>query len=118
MNAVLIRQLAYAEPQRLAIIRGDLRARSVSDGPFSEPDFDDLRREGNLFEEIAAVVTGRVVIPSEDAAAEMIRRGNIATNSFRLVGAQLHADHRIRVRDSTRRIRFGKTHQIFPQIPR
>src|ERR1051326_6589766 len=89
VNAVLLRPLPYAEPERLAIIWGDLRTRNVSDWPFSGPDFDDLRREANLFDGIAAVNTGRVVITSENAATEMVRTGNVTPNFFRLMGTHI-----------------------------
>src|SRR3954469_5291027 len=62
VNAVLLRPLPYKDPQRLALIWGDLRARNVVDWPFSGPDFDDLRRTATLFDNIAAVTTGRVSV--------------------------------------------------------
>src|SRR2546423_3624935 len=65
VSAVLLRPLPYSEPQRLAIIWGDLRARNVVDWPFSGPDFDDLRRNASLFDGIAGVATGRAVVPAD-----------------------------------------------------
>src|SRR5262245_25982196 len=91
VNAVLLRPLPYSDPQRLAIIWGDLRARNVVDWPFSGPDFDDLRRQADLFEEIAGVNTFRAVIPMENAQAETLPAGNVTPNFFRMMGARMTA---------------------------
>jgi predicted permease len=89
VHAVLIRPLPYRQPERLAIIWGDLRARNVSDWPFSGPDFDDLRRAGTLFEGIAGINTGRVTIPAENGESEIIRTGTVTPNFFGLMGARI-----------------------------
>ncbi len=89
VSAVLLRPLPYSDPQRLAIIWGDLRARNVSDWPFSGPDFDDLRRFSTLFESISGVNTGRVTVPAENGEAEIVRLGAITPNFFGLMGARI-----------------------------
>src|SRR5436190_8994044 len=96
VSAVLLRPLPYSDPARLAIIWGDLRARNVSDWPFSGPDFDDVRRNSSLFEGIAAVITGRAVIPSENGQAETVRTGNVTPNFFGLMGGADRAGPRLR----------------------
>src|ERR1044072_7866670 len=77
VNAVLLRPLPYKNPQTLALIWGDLRARNVVDWPFAGPDFDDLGRGATLFDGVAAVNTGRVPITGENAQAEMARTGAV-----------------------------------------
>ena len=89
VNAVLLRPLPYQDPQRLALIWGDLRARNVVDWPFSGPDFDDLRRSANLFDGIAAVNTGRATVAGDNAEAEMVRTGAVTPNFFSLMGARV-----------------------------
>src|SRR4051795_12878017 len=59
-NAVLLRPLPYREPDRLAFIISDMRARNVKDFPFSQADFMDLRSQTtSAFEEVGAVLTNR-----------------------------------------------------------
>jgi putative ABC transport system permease protein len=89
VNAVLLRPLPYSDPQRLAIIWGDMRARGVTDWPFSGPDFDDLRREATLFDGTAGVFTGRAIVPNETGDSEMIRTGVVTPNFFRVMGARV-----------------------------
>jgi putative ABC transport system permease protein len=89
VSAVLIRPLPYTDPERLAIIWGDLRVRNVTDWPFSGPDFDDLRRNSTLFDAISGVNTGRATVPAENGDAEMIRTGNVTPNFLSLMGARV-----------------------------
>src|SRR5437764_4216195 len=89
VSAVLLRPLPYSDPQRLAIVWGDLRARNVVDWPFSGPDFDDLRRTATLFDGVAAVNTGRAVVATENGESEMIRTGGVTPNFFGLRGARV-----------------------------
>lgn len=89
VHAVLLRPLPYSDPQRLAIVWGDQRARNVTDWPFSGPDFDDLRRQADLFEEIAAMNSARAVIPAENGQSEALRTGMVTPNFFRMMGARV-----------------------------
>ena len=74
-NAVLLRRLPYANPDRLVIAWGDLRRRNVTDWPFSNADFFDLRKAATMFEDLAGVNTGRGIAPAEDGTPEQIRTG-------------------------------------------
>ncbi|HEV2444648.1 MAG TPA: ABC transporter permease, partial [Candidatus Sulfopaludibacter sp.] len=89
VNAVLLQPLPYSHPDRLALVESDLRTRNVSDFPLSPPDFDDIRRGATLFEDLAAVNTGRAVALQENAEPEQIRTGAVSPNFFRLLGAKL-----------------------------
>src|SRR6266568_4892507 len=89
VNAVLLRPLPYRDPQRLVLVWGDLRTRHVVDFPFSPPDFDDLQRGANLFDDFAAVTTGRATGTGDNAQAEAIRTGQATPNFFRLMGARI-----------------------------
>src|SRR5215468_8854252 len=59
-NAVLLRPLPYAHPERLVLICSDMTKRNVRDFPFSTADFFDLRQQATrTFEGIAALNTFR-----------------------------------------------------------
>src|SRR5215475_7225899 len=91
-NAVLLRPLPYKNPDRLVFGSAELRQRNVTDWPLSDVDFIDLRNGAQTtFEEIAAVNTGRNVMPREDGSPEQIRIASVTTNFFRLLGAKIVA---------------------------
>ena len=90
-NAVLLRPLPYAEPERLVHIWEDLRNRSVYDFPWPPSDFHDLRHHAGAFVGVAALTTGRQVIVGgggrEDA--ELVRTAGVTPNLFKLLGARI-----------------------------
>jgi putative ABC transport system permease protein len=89
-NAVLLRPLPYANPDRLVLASADLRRRDVKDWAFSDTDFFDFRNGAKTtFESIAGVYTGRMTMPGEDGAPEQIRFANVTPNIFRLLGAKI-----------------------------
>src|SRR5688572_22919884 len=90
VNAVLLEPLPYAERNRLVTIWGDLTARNVTDFPMPPGDFYDLRQQGTLFEETAAIVTGRQPLRTDDEP-EMIRTAGVTPNFFRTLGARVAA---------------------------
>ena len=90
MNAVLLRPLPYKDPDRLIIACSDMRTRSVRDFPFSNANYIDMR-DGtkNVFDDMAGVFTGRVILPREDGTPEQVRIASVTTNFFPLMGARL-----------------------------
>ena len=89
-NAVLLRPLPYENPDRLVFASADLRRRNVKDWPLSNADFFDLRNGvRTTFESMAAVFTGRTIIPKEDGTPEQIRYAFVTPNFFRLLGAKI-----------------------------
>ncbi|MGH9755941.1 MAG: permease prefix domain 1-containing protein, partial [Blastocatellia bacterium] len=54
VNAVLLRPLAYREPERLVALWGANPERKVLNRPLSTPDFDDWRAQNRVFEALAA----------------------------------------------------------------
>jgi predicted permease len=89
-NAVLLRPLPYANPDRLVLASVDLRKRDVRDWPFSDTDFFDFRNGAKTtFESVAAVNTGRMTMTREDGLPEQITYANVTPNIFRLLGAKI-----------------------------
>ncbi len=92
VNAVLLRPLPYANPQRLMIVWSELRARNVLDFPFPIPDVRDLRHESKTFESFAGITAnGRVTIGGDTGDPEQIRTAGATTNLFRVLGAPVIA---------------------------
>ena len=93
VNAVLLRPLPYSNAQRLVLVWGELRARSVNDWTFSAPDFRDLQLQSTAtFDELAAATTaGRTPIAEATGEPEQIRVAGATPNLFRLLGARVLA---------------------------
>ncbi len=90
VNAVLLRPLPYARPDRLVHVAHDLRTRNVSDFPFAPADFHDLRIQTTSFEGIAALTTGRQVFPvAGQSEPEQVRTGAATPNLFRVLGVRV-----------------------------
>ena len=91
-NAVLLRPLPYKDPDRLAFLCGDMRKRNVRDFPTSQADYFDLRNgTKSMFEDLAAVNTGRGLFPREDGTPEQLRTAGVSINFFQLLGAKIVA---------------------------
>jgi putative ABC transport system permease protein len=88
-NAVLLKPLPYANPDRLVFASVDLRKRNVKDWALSNADFFDLRNGAKTFESMAAIYTGRTTISKEDGTLEQIRFAYVTPNVFRLLGAKI-----------------------------
>jgi predicted permease len=89
-NAVLLRPLPYANPDRLVFAGEELTRRDLRDAPLSNANFFDFRNgTKTTFESIAGFRTGRTTISKEDGAPEQIRYGMVTPNFFRLLGAQI-----------------------------
>src|SRR5436190_2271376 len=89
-NAVLLRPLPYNDPDRLVVAYADLRTRTNYGMPFSNENFVDIR-DGTkgVFADLAAVSTGRQVLPKDDGTPEQVRFGRVTTNFFRVMGARI-----------------------------
>src|SRR5262245_13215951 len=89
-NAVLLRPLPYANPDRLVFAGEDLIKRNIKDLRFSNANFFDLRNGAKtIFEDIAAVRTGRTTLSREDGAPEQAGYATVTPNFFRLLGAKI-----------------------------
>ena len=89
-DAVLLRPLPYKDPDRLVLACSDMKKRDVRDFPFANADFFDLRNgTTRSFEDLAAVRTGRILMPRDDGTPEQIRVANVTTNFLRMLGARI-----------------------------
>lgn len=80
VNAVLLRPLPFRSPGQLVL----------SEDSVSNADFFDLR-DGTraVFGDLAAMMVFRTVVSHEDGSAERISKGQVTTNFFHLLGAQI-----------------------------
>ncbi|MGH9629522.1 MAG: ABC transporter permease, partial [Bryobacteraceae bacterium] len=91
-NAVLMQPLPYRNSDRLVVASGELRKRGVTDLPLSDPDFIDLRNGAkDRFEDLAAVMTGRMLLPQSDGTLEQVRFALVTPNFFELLGGSIIA---------------------------
>ncbi len=86
-EAVLLRPLPYRAADRLVVATAQMRQRNAVDLPFSGADFLDLRRGATaMFEDFAAVQTGRTVVRQENGTVEQIRFASVSPNFLTLLG--------------------------------
>ena len=79
-NAVLFRPLPYRNADRLV----------VANNGFSNADYFDLRNGTSaVFDDLAAVMVFRTVVPREDGSAERINKGAVTPNFLRMMGARI-----------------------------
>lgn len=89
-SSVLLRPLPYKDPDRLVVMYMDLRVRNSLGMPLSNENFVDIR-EGSRgsFEDMAALGTGRQVLPGLDGTPEQVRLAVVTVNFFRVMGASI-----------------------------
>ncbi len=89
-HAVLLRPLSYKDPDRLVFAIGEFRKRSVTDWPFSNANFLDLRRGARAtFEDFGGVFTFGSILRKEDGTLEQVRTAIVTPNFLRLLGARI-----------------------------
>ena len=89
VNAVLLRPLPYAQPDRLALIKSDMRARKVLDFPIAPGDWLDIRTRATAFESIAGIAAFPGPFIGDDAKPEQIVVAGVTPNFFNLLGARI-----------------------------
>jgi putative ABC transport system permease protein len=89
VNAVLLRPLPYADAERLVLVWGDMRARNVTDFPFSPGNYQDLKRLSTTLEDVAAVSPGRQGISIDGSAPEQITFSGVTPNLLSLLGLKV-----------------------------
>lgn len=89
VNAVLLRPLPYTNPDRLAIVWGDMRNRNVTNFPMSPADFRDLRATTKSFSELAGLSTFKIPFAGDGYEPEQVPAAFVTTNLFSVLGAHV-----------------------------
>ena len=85
VNTVLLRPLAYADPDRLVALTSSLSGRGVNDVPASAPEVNDYRREVDAFADVAAAWPININL-TDVTEPERIAAAVVSPNFFRLLG--------------------------------
>jgi putative ABC transport system permease protein len=83
VRAVLLRPLPYEEPERLVSVWSRMDARNVTRFPHSPPDYDDLRRASESFEELAAAFAFPQALAPPDGDPVQVMTVGVTPNFFR-----------------------------------
>jgi putative ABC transport system permease protein len=89
VDAVLLRPLPYAQPDRLVLIKSDMRARKVIDFPIAPGDWLDLRARATAFESIAGISSFPGPFVGDDKKPEQIVVAGVTPNLFTLLGTRI-----------------------------
>ncbi|HEX6107188.1 MAG TPA: ABC transporter permease [Gemmatimonadales bacterium] len=85
VHSVLLRPLAYHEPERLVSIRGSYTGRGTTDMPSSMPEYQDYRREIAALEDVAAVWPININLTGL-GDPQRIQAAVVSDNYFKLLG--------------------------------
>jgi putative ABC transport system permease protein len=85
VNAVLLRPLAYREPQRLASVRAALDGQGARDLPFSAPEYRDFQSEIPALQDIAGVWPININLTGH-GEPERIQAAGVTSNYFSVLG--------------------------------
>ena len=88
VNAVLIRQLPYPDPGRLAMVWGDDRARGEHRSQVCYPDVADWRAQNHVFEDIAAFTGYWSPVLSTSSGVEQLDGVRVSDGFFRVMQTQ------------------------------
>lgn len=88
VNRVLLEPLPYAEPERLVLIRHDIRNREFPGAPVPPADVIDFREQVNVFEGIAATDRTFEFNLTGDGPAEVVRVAGVSANFFDILGVR------------------------------
>jgi predicted permease len=89
VNAVLLRPLPYQDADRLVLIWGDMRARNVTDFPFSPANYQDLKNMNTVFQDVAAITPGRMGFTVPGQEPEQVRFTGVTPNLLSVLGARI-----------------------------
>jgi putative ABC transport system permease protein len=89
VNAVLLRPLPYADADRLVLIWGDMRARNVTDFPFSPGNYQDLKRTSTTLEDVASITPGRQGVSIDGSAPEQVTISGVTPNLLKVLGLKV-----------------------------
>jgi predicted permease len=89
VNAVLLRPLPYKQPDRLALIETDMRARNVINFPIAPGNMPDLHATATAFESIAAISSGPASFVGDDGKPEQIIDAGVTPSFLTTLGARI-----------------------------
>ncbi|MFI5281179.1 MAG: ABC transporter permease [Gemmatimonadales bacterium] len=89
VNAVLLKPLPYAEPDRLVLIWSDMTKRNVRDFPIAPGDVPDLRAQAKSFSGMAGVNTFRAPIAGDNSPPEQVKVAGVTANTFAVLGVKM-----------------------------
>ena len=89
VNAVLLRSLPFAHPDRLVKIVALNRGVGARDIGLSVPELDDLRLRAGVFEQVAAMATGDTNLTGAERP-ERLEIAAVSPNYFSLLGTSAH----------------------------
>ncbi len=87
VDAVLLRPLAYQQPEQLVSVKVDMPGINLTDAGMSQPEMEDFQKRSGVFTQISAVwpinanITGR-------EKPERVEANAVSTNFFTLLAAK------------------------------
>src|SRR5882724_2857272 len=88
INAVLLRQLPYKEPDRLAMLWSEDPAHDIHEGRVSIPNFTDWKNRSHLFEDMTIFIGQTFLLGGDDGPPERLRSARVSANFFPMLGAR------------------------------
>ncbi len=86
VNAVLLKPLPYASPERLVTLWGTAANTGAGNIPFSYLNFTDYKNQAQTLEHVAACDTTEAVLASADAEPETLSGARVSSDLFPLLG--------------------------------
>ena len=88
INAVLLRPLPYANPNRLAVLWSEDSAHGLLEGRVSLLNFGDWKQRSHVFESLTAFIGQTFLLSNKDGTRERMRSSRVDENFFPLLGVQ------------------------------
>ena len=86
VNAVLLRPLPYPDSDRMVLVWGDMRARNVTDFPFSPGNYLDLKRQSTTLEDVAAITPAQGGVSVNGDTPEQAQTMGVTPNFLKVLG--------------------------------
>ena len=86
VNAVLLRPLPYPDADRMVLVWGDMRARNVTDFPFSPGNYLDLKQQSTTLEDVAAVTPFQGGVSVNGDTPEQAQAMGVTPNILNVLG--------------------------------
>src|ERR1043166_3385482 len=88
VNGVLLRPLAFPDPDRIVYFEGNCRSTGISESNISFPDFTDWSQQTDLFASTAAYWTASANLGADGAEPERVPRAGVTSGFFAVLGVQ------------------------------